>query len=280
MASSPSRGLSRPMSASPGPGPDLPEDIRDVGFSSMAVKLMGVPGPKLMPDEQHTQDLIAVCTPTFVTPNTRENAKLQLWSFQRSADLLLPQPARPAHARLPDAGTVERDPVQPARHPLLELRPYLLGEGQAMMYSFRPRSDVITDIPGVPFGKVPPNYLRDNLIATLARQDAEFDLLVQVQTDPHAMPVENARSAGRSACRRSCRWPRSTSPAEARHSGPCPVHAALVDESLALHSRAPAAWATRAGRASGCTTSSAGCGRTATRRHTWSRRATRYSTSS
>ena len=28
-----------------GPGPDLPDDIRDVGFGSMSVKLMGVPGP-------------------------------------------------------------------------------------------------------------------------------------------------------------------------------------------------------------------------------------------
>ena len=65
-----------------GPGPDMPADIEDVGFSSIAVKLLGVPGPKLMADEQHTQDLIAVCTPTFVTPDTRENAKLQIWSFK------------------------------------------------------------------------------------------------------------------------------------------------------------------------------------------------------
>ena len=40
-----------------------------------------------------------------------------------------------------------------------------------MMYSFAPRSKVITAIPGVPFGRVPPNYLRDNMIATLAQQE-------------------------------------------------------------------------------------------------------------
>jgi hypothetical protein len=71
-----------------------------------------------------------------------------------------------------------------------------------MMYSFVPRSDVITTIPGVPFGRVPPNYLRENLIATLARQDAELELMVQVQTDPHRMPIENA----------SVRWPERLSP--------------------------------------------------------------------
>ena len=61
---------------------------------------------------------------------------------------------------------------------------------------------MITDIPGVPFGRVPPNYLRDNMVATLARQDVEFDLLVQVQTDPHRMPIENA----------AVRWPEKLSP--------------------------------------------------------------------
>jgi hypothetical protein len=61
---------------------------------------------------------------------------------------------------------------------------------------------VITDIPGVPFGRVPPNYLHDNMVATLAQQDIEFDILVQVQTDPHLMPIENA----------SVRWPEKLSP--------------------------------------------------------------------
>src|SRR5687767_10005469 len=40
-----------------GPGPLVTPDIEDVGFMSMAIKLMGVPGPKLMDDEQLTQDL-------------------------------------------------------------------------------------------------------------------------------------------------------------------------------------------------------------------------------
>ena len=55
-------------------------DIDDVGFMSISVKLMGVRGPKLMDEEKFTQDWPAVVTPTFVTPNTRENAKLQYWS--------------------------------------------------------------------------------------------------------------------------------------------------------------------------------------------------------
>src|SRR6202012_892035 len=63
-----------------GPGPHVEPDIDDVGFVSIGVKLMGVEGPKLMEEEKYTQDLLSICTPTFVTPNTRANAQLQVWS--------------------------------------------------------------------------------------------------------------------------------------------------------------------------------------------------------
>ncbi|MGH9696289.1 MAG: catalase family protein, partial [Bryobacteraceae bacterium] len=53
-----------------GPGPYITPDIDDVGFMSISIKLMGVPGPKLWPDERFTQDMFGVSTPTFVTPNT------------------------------------------------------------------------------------------------------------------------------------------------------------------------------------------------------------------
>ena len=64
-----------------GPGPDVPKDIDDVGFVSMAIKLMGVEGPKLMDEEKLTQDLICICVPTFPTPDSKTNARLQYWSL-------------------------------------------------------------------------------------------------------------------------------------------------------------------------------------------------------
>ena len=67
-----------------GPGPYITADIDDVGFMSMSIKLMGVPGPKLLDDEQFTQDMFGVSTPTFVTPNTRANAELQHWSYKNA----------------------------------------------------------------------------------------------------------------------------------------------------------------------------------------------------
>jgi hypothetical protein len=90
----------------------------------------------------------------------------------------------------------------PLGHRYYSTVPYLLGEGQAMQYSFAPRTRVNRRIPGVPFGAVPDNYLRDNMVNTLAAQDVEFDLQVQLQTDAHRMPIENA----------AVRWPEKLSP--------------------------------------------------------------------
>ena len=185
-----------------GPGPNLPPDIEDVGFGSMTMKLMGVPGRKLMDDEQFTQDFLTVCTPTFVTPNTRENAKLQWWSFRALPVFYFLNPFDTHLLDFLMQSLWNETLYNPLGTRYWSCTPYLLGEGQAMMYSFAPRSEVITRIPGVPFGRVPPNYLRDNMAATLAQQDVAFDLLVQVQTDPHRMPIENA----------AVRWPEKLSP--------------------------------------------------------------------
>jgi hypothetical protein len=54
----------------------------------------------------------------------------------------------------------------------------------------------------LPFGHVSFNYLRENMIKTLSRKSVDFDLLIQVQTDPFLMPIENA----------SVRWPERLSP--------------------------------------------------------------------
>ena len=49
-------------------------------------------------------------------------------------------------------------------------------------------------MPNLP-GRPPDNYLRDTMVATLARQDVEFDIKLQLQTDPHLMPIENSLPA-------------------------------------------------------------------------------------
>ncbi|MBI2767910.1 MAG: catalase family protein [Chloroflexi bacterium] len=184
-----------------GPGPDSPRDIDDVGFVSCAIKMMGVPRPKLLDDEAATQDLICVCTPTFVTPNITANTVLQ-------ASILRGTPAfyffRPRQTHLLDLlmqSWWNQTQTNPLEQRYWSCVPYLLGEGQAMMYSFRPKAKPRSRIPRLPL-RPPDNYLRDNMVATLAERDVEFDIMVQVQTDAHRMPIENA----------AVRWPEKLSP--------------------------------------------------------------------
>jgi hypothetical protein len=184
-----------------GPGPDSPPDIEDVGFLSMSVKLMGVPGPKLLDDEKETQDLLGVCTPTFVTPHVVANAQLQAQLLRRTPLYYFFDPRRPHLLDFLMQSLWNETQTSPLEAQYYSCVPYLLGPRRAMQYSMRPRVQTRSTIPNLP-GRPPDHYLRDNMAATLAKQDAVFDLLIQVQTDPHAMPIENA----------AVRWPTRLSP--------------------------------------------------------------------
>jgi hypothetical protein len=174
-----------------GPGPYVTPDIDDVGFMSMAIKLMDVPGPKLLDQERFTQDLLGTSVPTFVTPDTRANAQLQHWSI-RNAQIFYFVNLRETHI-LDSFMNLLWTSTQssPLESQYFSCVPYLLGEGQAMQYSFWSRQTTRSRVPGVP-GRPPDNYLRDAMVATLAEQDVEFDIKLQLQTDPFLMPIENA----------------------------------------------------------------------------------------
>jgi len=153
---------------------------------SISIKLMGVSGPKLWDDEKFTQDLFGVSTPTFVTPDTKANADLQRWSLKNAQLFYLLKHVPDAIMQLLWTKTQS----SPLEGEYFSCVPYLLGEGQAMQYSVRPRLKTRTPVPRLP-ARPPDNYLRDAMVATLAKQDVEFDILLQVQTDPFLMPIEN-----------------------------------------------------------------------------------------
>jgi len=181
-----------------GPGPYTPPDLQDYGQCSIGIKLMGVPGPKLMDDETATQDLILVSPASFVTPDVRENAKLQRHvRAKRSVFYFI----NPLDTHL--LASAMQFLYSPVHSSPLETRyysnvPFLLGEGQAVQYSLRPRSQQRTRIPARPS----PNYLREAMIDTLAKQDWSFDVMVQPQTDSFRMPIEDA----------TVKWPERLSP--------------------------------------------------------------------
>jgi hypothetical protein len=181
-----------------GPGPYAPPDLEDYGQCSVGIKLMDVPGPKLLGDEQHKQDLLLVSPASFVTPDIRENAKLQRW-VRAKAPLgyaINPGDTHLLHLAMQMLySPVHANPLEVQYYSNV---PFLLGDGQAVQYSLRPVTGPRTAIPVQP-GE---NYLRDAMVTTLAAGEWAFDLMVQVQTDPHRMPVENA----------TVKWPERLSP--------------------------------------------------------------------
>ncbi|NGZ09153.1 MAG: hypothetical protein CV088_07160 [Nitrospira sp. LK70] len=173
-----------------GPGPYVTPDIDDVGFMSISIKLMGVPGPKLMEEEKFTQDMFGVSTPTFVTPDTRANAQLQLESLKNAQMYYFFNLRRPHLLDFIMQGLWIKTQSSPFEAPYFSCVPYLLGEGQAMQYSVWPTSNQKTPIPRLPL-RPPDDYLRQAMITALNQGDVELDIRLQLQTDPHLMPLEN-----------------------------------------------------------------------------------------
>jgi hypothetical protein len=173
-----------------GPGPYITPDIDDVGFMSISAKLMGVPGPKLLDDEKFTQDMFGVSPPTFVTQDTKSNSHLQYWSYKNAQIFHFLNFTEPHLLDLIMQSLWIKTQTSPLESQYFSCVPYLLGEGQAMQYSFWSRRKKRTRVPRLPF-RPPDNYLRDAMVATLSQEDVDFDVLLQVQTDAHLMPVEN-----------------------------------------------------------------------------------------
>ena len=184
-----------------GPGPYVTPDIDDVGFMSISIKLLGVLGPKLMDEEKFTQDFFGVSTPTFVTPDVRANAQLQVESLKNASIFYFVNLHRPHLLDFIMQGLWVKTQTSPFEAPYFSCVPYLLGEGQAMEYSVWPKSARRTPVPRLPL-RPPDNYLREAMVKALNGSDVELDFRIQLQTDPFLMPIENA----------AVLWPEKLSP--------------------------------------------------------------------
>ena len=102
--------------------------------------------------------------------------------------------------------------------------PYALGAGQAMKYSMRPVVKKRGKVPARPG----PNYLREAMANTLASEEVVFDFLVQLQTDPRRMPIEDA----------SVIWPERLSPSRKVATLRIPVQSFTSGRTTRLRSQA------------------------------------------
>ncbi|MFZ6849247.1 catalase family protein [Undibacterium sp. RuRC25W] len=172
--------------------PDIKNDIR-----GMSIKVLGIPGEKLLEDEPgvQTHDFILISTDVFVTANVKEFAEMikALTSNVFSIVGFFLTHWRVAynlwHSMLKFAN--------PLHINYFSTTPYLFGD-KAVKYGVFPSTQTIDTLPAQP--KV--NFLRDAMVAQLSHEDAVFDFCIQIQTDAVQMPIEDPGKV----------WPESMSP--------------------------------------------------------------------
>ena len=175
---------------------DIRRDVR-----GMAIKLLGVAGAKLLENESHetTQDFLVVSIPRFINQNVVDFYELsQAVSGGRLK--ILRFIFNPFNSHLRVLWNAARSFKRHGN--LLEVRfwsttPYQFGS-EVVKYSAKPHQAEVTRIPRNPSE----DYLREVMKQYLAGQDAYFDFMVQLQTDPRQMPIEDA----------SVRWNEKASP--------------------------------------------------------------------
>ena len=171
----------------------LQDDDNKDDARGMAIKVMGVPGEKLLDDERDatTQDFIMINHPVFFL-----NDPERYLSFikESNSHSLLSKLVAPITLGLKGTLRVAELSHGKISNPL-QVRywsevPYQLGIGperQAIKFSAMPTSPSIDPIPSNPG----PNYLRDALRSTLRESDATFKLLVQPRTSDN-LSVEDS----------------------------------------------------------------------------------------
>ncbi len=159
----------------------------------MAIKLLGVSGQKILPDEANatTQDFLLVNYPVF---NVRTAAEyVDFLTKSETGQLAAFFRAHPESERITAAIAAQR-----VGNPLLQryfsMTPYALGSSN-VKYSAKPvscttRGTLHDDGSGAHSNS--PNYLRTAMEARLAAGSSCFSFMVQLRTDPATMPIDDS----------------------------------------------------------------------------------------
>ncbi|OLE96964.1 MAG: hypothetical protein AUG75_13860, partial [Cyanobacteria bacterium 13_1_20CM_4_61_6] len=143
-----------------GPGPLAPPDLEDNGVLSIGVKLLGVPGDKLIDDEKFTQDFTGISAPTFTTPTIYENLKLQQYVYRDIGALYFLNPLDGHYLDAVMQGIYAKTHGSPLEATYWSCVPFLFGAHRAVKYAFRPLSREKTRVPWHPSA----NYLREAMV--------------------------------------------------------------------------------------------------------------------
>ncbi len=170
---------------SPRPRSDNRRDIR-----GMSIKLFDVPHRTLATSEEDsgTVDFIMISSPVFVTRNAADFFALRRATDPPNVVRALKFFGSPRQWRT--IGNILRGlrkPVNPLDVRYFSATPYAFGS-RAVKYSAVPSYEP----EGESRSTSGDDFLAAQMADTLSRQDVTFDFAVQFQTDPSAMPIEDA----------------------------------------------------------------------------------------
>lgn len=171
------------------PRPDAKGDTRGI-----AIKLLGVEGEKVLEAEKHeqTQDFTLVNHPVFAIRNAQDY--LELFNLRMKGEKQIIRfffnGINPLKWRLHEFGISRAINKKKIPNPLTiqywSMVPYQFGS-KAARFSVKP-----TNVENAPEGdRTSIHYLHEVMVKHLANQEATFDFLVQLQTDPVKMPIED-----------------------------------------------------------------------------------------
>lgn len=169
-------------------GQGVPKADADGDVRGFGLKLMGVPGPKLLENERNeqTQDFLLINTPDFFIDDLRTYAKFIDATSKGGIGI--------AGFAITHPGVMykiykifSQKMANPLEQDFFSTTPYKLGN-TVVKYRVKPCRTGLTPYPASPT----PNFLRENMSRSLAQSESCFTFMVQLQKDPRQMPLEDA----------------------------------------------------------------------------------------
>lgn len=171
---------------------DIPDGVPDLKSTiGVGIKLFDVAGEKVLPPEVHapTADFLLQNIDVFFVNNAREMCEFTKASLTSTADYEAWLKAHPDTQRI--LNEMEKTVPSVFATSLWSVIPFRFGELQHCKYKLEPEL--------VPEGEAPdyqdPDYLAIDLHSRLQKGEVRLRFLVQLQTDPALMPLDEATVA-------------------------------------------------------------------------------------
>lgn len=195
---------------------------KDRDMIGFAIKLMGVEGDKILnidrepyftdaltndssfEEEKYTQDFVFMSHPIFLVPHIKDFKKLITAAFGNNSIIKFFFNPFDSHLRtLWILLTMNKRHTSPLDNRYWSNTAYQFGANttgnkRAVKYALLPTSSIRSKMPK----HKTENYLKDAMKEHLAQEEASFDFMIQFQTDPVKMPIEDA----------TVDWPEALSP--------------------------------------------------------------------